>query len=1048
MTSLVRRLAIAACAVAGLSPAVARAQQPATISGRVLTEAGAPIQSASVAIGALNLGTYTDAEGAFRVSVPAERATGVVTLAARRVGYQPKSMQLTLKPGANIQQDFVLVAAPTQLTGIVVTGMSVQREKSQLGTAQQQVSSETLNRTQDPNVLNQLEGKVSGVTITAGGTQGGATRIVSRGASSLAGNNQPLVIVDGVPVFNDNRGGSPGGGGPQSGSIDFGNTLADINPNDIATMTVLKGPNAAAIYGSQAANGAIVITTKKGQATDGRISTQFSSTYSWEKPSVLPDYQNLYGQGAAGKFSYVDGQNGGTNDGADQSWGPRLDGQPIDQFTGPQQPWIAHPDNVESFFNTGKTLTNSLAFSGGTDRANARLSVGNTQQDGYIPNSSWNKLSGSLSGQLKIGDKLTTNATIQYLTNNGRNRPGVGYNTGILEQFIWFGRQVDMNALRNYMDADGKQLNWNYNFHNNPFWLVYENPEYDRRKQLIVSASADYQFTDWLRGMVRAGTNNYNFRASQAYSGGNINFGNPAYAGSFTNYQNEKAQNTSTFMLTADKDVTSRLNVTAMAGAGRRYETYNSNQVDVDGISVPHIYNVSNAAVTPSNSQYLSRRQVNSVYGTASFTWDGWWTVEGTARNDWSSTLPKGKNSYFYPSVNTSVVLTDAIPSLTSNVLSYAKVRGSLARVGNDADVYQLFTTDSGFSTKVGALPQFTLANCIANPSLKPEVTTAGEAGLELGFLDNRVTVDATYYTKTTKNQIINLTLSPASGFTSKAINAGEIRNHGFEGRIAATPFRTNDFEWTTGFNYAANRSEVVDLYGDLESVVLGGTWYAELQARKGGPFGVIWGYSYARDDQGNKLVKDGLPVLGDRKVLGTVEPDWVGGWSNDFRYKQFSLGVLFDFHQGGSLYSVSNMFGEYAGVFKSSLRGREVSVSEPGIIVKGIDVDTGEPNNKIVTSEYYFQNGLFPLHEEYTYDASYVKLRELRVGYDLPESIASKLRAQSINISFVGRNLWLSTDVPNIDPEFAYSNGNFQGMEFAALPNARSLGINLRVTP
>ncbi len=1047
MTSLVRRLVIAA-AVAGLSPAIASAQQPATITGRVLTEAGAPIQSASVAIGALNLGAYSDAEGAFRVSVPADKATGVVTVTARRVGYQPRSMQLTLEPGAAVTQDFVLVAAPTQLTGIVVTGLSVEREKSQLGTAQQQIGSETLNQTQDPNLLNQLEGKVSGVTITSGGTQGGATRIVIRGAGSLAGNNQPLVIVDGVPVFNDNRGGHPGGGGPQSGSIDFGNTLADINPNDIATMTVLKGPNAAAIYGSQAANGAIVITTKKGRATDGKISTAFSSTYSWETPSVLPDYQNLYGQGAAGNFSYVDGQNGGVNDGADQSWGPRLEGQPIDQFTGPQQPWVAHPDNVKSFFNTGKTLTNSLAFSGGTDKANARLSVGNTQQDGYIPNSSWNKLSGSLSGQLKIGDKLTTNATIQYLTNNGRNRPGVGYNTGILEQFIWFGRQVDMNALRNYWKDDGTQFNWNYNFHNNPFWLVYENPEYDRRKQLIVSASADYELTDWLRATVRAGTNNYNFRSSQAYSGGNINFGNPAYAGSFTNFQNEKAQNTSTFMLTADRDVTSRLNVTAMAGTGRRYETYNSNSVDVDGISVPHIYNVSNAAVTPSNSQYLSRREVNSVYGTASFTWDGWWTVEGTARNDWSSTLPKGKNSYFYPSVNTSVVLTDAIPSLESNVLSYAKVRGSLARVGNDADVYQLFTTYDGFSTKFGALPQYTLSNSISNPDLKPEVTTASEVGLELGLFDNRVTVDATYYTKTTKNQIINLTLSPASGFTSKAINAGEIRNHGFEGRIAATPVRTNDFEWNTGFNYAANRSKVVDLYGDLESVVLGGTWYAELQARKGGPFGVIWGYSYARDDQGRKLVQDGLPVLGDRKVLGHVEPDWVGGWSNDFRYKQFSLGVLFDFHMGGSLYSVSNMFGEYAGVFKSSLRGREVSVTDPGIVVKGIDVDTGEPNTVNVTSEYYFQNGLFPLHEEYTYDASYIKLRELRVGYDLPESIAGKLRAQAINISFVGRNLWLSTDVPNIDPEFAYSNGNFQGMEFAALPNARSLGINLRVTP
>lgn len=1048
MTKLVRRLLIAVCTIAGLVPAIALAQQAATISGRVLTEAGAPIQSASVAIVALQLGIYSNEDGTFRFSVPAEQAKGPVTVTARRVGYQPKSMQVTLTPGATIQQDFVLVAAPTQLTGIVVTALGVQKEKSQLGTAQQQINSEELNQTQDPNMLNQLEGKVSGVTITAGGTQGGATRIVIRGASSLAGNNQPLVVVDGIPVFNDNRGGHPAGGGPLTGSVDFGNTLADINPNDIATMTVLKGPNAAAVYGSQAANGALVITTKKGRATDGKISTQFSSTYSWETPSVLPDYQNLYGQGAAGNFSYLDGQNGGVNDGADQSWGPRLDGQPIDQFTGPQQPWVAHPDNVKSFFNTGKTLTNSLAFSGGTDRANARLSVGNTQQDGYIPNSSWNKLSGSLSGQLKVGEKLTTNATIQYLTNNGRNRPGVGYNTGILEQFIWFGRQVDMNALKNYQDSLGNQLNWNYNFHNNPYWLVYENPEYDRRKQFIVSASADYEFTDWLRGMVRAGTNNYNFRSAQAYSGGNINFGNPAYAGSFTNFQNDKAQNTSTVMLTADRDVTSRLNLNAMAGAGRRYETYNSNSVAVDGISIPHIYNVSNAAVTPSNQQYLSRRQVNSVYGTASFTWDGWWTVEGTARNDWSSTLPDGQNSYFYPSVNTSVVLTDALPGLNSKILSYAKLRGSLARVGNDADVYQLLTTYSGFSTKFGSLPQYSMSDSIANPGLKPELTTAAEVGLELGFLDNRVTVDATYYTKTTRNQIINLTLSPASGFKTKAINAGEIRNAGFEGRIAATPLRTKDFEWTTGFNYAANRSKVVDLYGGLESVVLGGTWYAELQARKGGPFGVIWGYPYARNEQGQLLVQDGLPMLGDRKVLGKVEPDWVGGWSNDFRYKQFSLGVLFDFHEGGSLYSVSNMFGEYAGVFKSSLRGREISVTEPGIVVNGIDVDTGEPNTVNVTSEYYFQNGLFPLHEEYTYDASYVKLRELRVGYDLPESIANRLRAQAVNVSFVGRNLWLSTDVPNIDPEFAYSNGNFQGMEFGALPNARSLGINLRVTP
>jgi TonB-linked SusC/RagA family outer membrane protein len=1048
MTSLVRRLAIAA-AIAGLSPALASAQQPATITGRVLTEAGAPIQSASVSIGALNLGAYSDAQGAFRVSVPADKADGVVTITARRVGYQPKSMELTLKPGETIQQDFVLIAAPTQLTGIVVTGLSVTREKSQLGTAQQQISSETLNQTQDPNLLNQLEGKVSGVTITSGGTQGGASRIVIRGAGSLAGNNQPLVIVDGVPVFNDNRGGHPGGGGPQSGSIDFGNTLADINPNDIATMTVLKGPNAAAIYGSQAANGAIVITTKKGRATDGKISTAFSSTYSWETPSVLPDYQNLYGQGAAGNFSYVDGQNGGTNDGADQSWGPRLNGQPIDQFTGPQQPWVAHPDNVKDFFAGGHTTAGNLAFRGGTDRANARLSLGMENVQGYIPNNKFQKLSGLLSGTMQVTPKFSADATLQYINNDARNRPGVGYNTGILEQFIWFGRQVDMSKLKTRFDEDGNLYNWNYNYHNNPYWMQYENPESDQRDRFIGVGSLRYSILPWLDATFRGGSDLYRLNIDQNFAAGNLNYSDPSYSGGFAFTNDYRNETNLDFLLTANRQLTSKVDMNATFGLNRRSESLNTKVQATSGISVPLIYNVSNAAITPTLSQNDQRRRVNSVFGSASATYGGWVTLEGTVRNDISSTLPKGNNSYVYPSGNLSFVLTEAIPALRSQTLSFAKIRGSIAQVGTDADPYKLATVYNGDSRKFAGLPLFGLDNTIANANLKPELTRSNEVGLELGFLNGRVSLDATYYTKSTKNQILNLTLPPSSGFGSVAINAGEIQNKGAEVLLGATPVRlSNGFEWNTSLTWAKNRGKVVELAGNLQTVQIGSAWNATVEARLNEPYGVIRGIPFLRDSATGQLITSGgLLQPGARRVMGNIQPDWTGGWSNTLAYKRFVVSALIDIHQGGDIFSISNMFGQYAGVFASSLKGREVDFDNPGVTVKGIDKKTGQPNTTTVTSEEYF-HGLFQLHDPFILDNSYWKLRELRVAYDLPTNWAARVNSRAVNIAFVGRNLFTHANVPNIDPEFSYTTGNFQGMEFAPLPNARSIGLNLRITP
>jgi outer membrane receptor protein involved in Fe transport len=503
------------------------------------------------------------------------------------------------------------------------------------------------------------------------------------------------------------------------------------------------------------------------------------------------------------------------------------------------------------------------------------------------------------------------------------------------------------------------------------------------------------------------------------------------------------------FLLSANRQLTSKIDFSGTFGLNRRAETFSSKSQSTAGISVPLIYNVSNAAISPTLGQFDTRRRVNSAFGSASATYGGWVTVEGTVRNDVSSTLPKGNNSYVYPSGNVAFVLTEAIPALRSNALSFAKLRGSIARVGTDADPYALRTTYTGQSNKFGGLPLFGLGNTIANSTLKPELTTSNEAGLEMGFFNGRISLDATYYTKSTKNQILNLTVSPTSGFTAVAINAGEIQNKGMEVLLGATPVRlANGFEWNSSLTWARNRGKVVALSGTLQTVQIGAAWNATVEARVNEPYGVIRGIPYLRDEAtGQLIVEDGLPQPGTRRVMGNIQPDWTGGWSNTLSYKRFVVSALLDVRQGGDIFSISNMFGEYAGVFKSTMKGREVDFDNPGVTVKGIDAATGQPNTTTVTAEEYY-HGLFQLHESYIYDNSYVKVRELRVGYDLPTNWASRLNSRAVNVAFVGRNLFTSANVPNIDPEFSYTTGNFQGMEFAPLPNARSIGFNVRVTP
>ena len=1049
MAPRVRYVIASAGLMLAASTQLALAQEPTRVQGLVTNDTRQPLAGVSVGISSLGVGAFTGDDGRYSFVVPAGRGTGQqVTLTARRIGFQPVSASINLG-AATVTKDFLLASSPTQLEGVVVTAMGITREKSQLGTAMQQVDQAELNRTHDQNVMNQLAGKVSGLTVTGSGTQGGSTKVTIRGANSILGNNNPLIVVDGVPISDRDRGGSPNGASTMNNGPDFGSAINDINPDDVESISVLKGPNAAALYGSRASTGVIVVTTKKGRASNGRVATEFSVNYSWDSPSILPDYQNQYGQGFGGEFQFVDGAGSGVNDGADESWGPKLDGRPIDQFFGKAQPWVANPDNVKDFFAGGHTTAGNLAFRGGTDRANARLSLGMENVQGYIPNNKFQKLSGLLSGTMQVTPKFSADATLQYINNDARNRPGVGYNTGILEQFIWFGRQVDMSKLKQRFDDDGNLFNWNYNYHNNPYWMQYENPESDQRDRFIGVGSLRYSILPWLDATFRGGSDLYRLNIDQQFAAGNLNYSDPAYSGAFAFTNDYRNETNLDFLLTANRQLTSKVDMNATFGLNRRAETLNQKAQSTTGISVPLIYNVSNAAITPSLSQNDQRRRVNSVFGSASATYGGWVTLEGTVRNDISSTLPKGNNSYVYPSGNLSFVLTEAIPALRSSTLSFAKIRGSIAQVGTDADPYKLATVYNGDSRKFAGLPLFGLDNTIANANLKPEITRSDEVGLELGFFNGRVSLDATYYAKSTKNQILNLTLPPSSGFGSVAINAGEIQNKGAEVLLGATPVRlANGFEWNTSVTWAKNKGKVVELAGNLQTVQIGSAWNATVEARLNEPYGVIRGIPFLRDSATGELITSGgLLQPGTRRVMGNIQPDWTGGWSNTLSYKRFVVSALIDIHQGGDIFSISNMFGQYAGVFASTMRGREVDFDNPGVTVKGIDKATGQPNTTTVTSEEYF-HGLFQLHEPFIVDNSYWKLRELRVAYDLPTNWAARVNSRAVNIAFVGRNLFTHANVPNIDPEFSYTTGNFQGMEFAPLPNARSIGLNLRVTP
>jgi TonB-linked SusC/RagA family outer membrane protein len=1084
MTKHLRRIVAAASALLGVLPAAVLAQQGTTISGRVTSDAAAPLPGVSVSIPTLGAGGYTDAQGHYSFTVPSTRAAGqTVTLSARRIGYTAKNVTVTLS-GAAVTHDFVLSPSATELTGIVVTALGIEKEKKALGVAQQTLDSSAFTQNaRGTNLVSALSGKIAGINVTSASTQGGSARVVIRGATSIGGNNQPLFVVDGIPIDNSNFANGTEQRG--YGGFDYGNSAQDINPDDIASISVLKGPNAAALYGSRAANGAIIVTTKTGRGTRGFTVTG-NSNMTFESPLRLPKYQNIWGQGYLGDvcdtwkngqahfsegavpntfdyatcgFSYVDGNYGGVNDGVDESWGPKLDGTPRSQYSttvpgaAEVRPWVAHPNNVSSFFQTGRTITSNGAAQGSNDRANVRLSLTRQDVSGIVPNNTLSRTTSALTAGADITSKLSTNGTIQYVQNQGSNRPGTGYDEGNpMMDYVWFGRQVDIAGFQhNMMDPNGDQISWNYSYHNTPWWTQTMNTNHDQRDRVMGTASANYKFNDWVNATLRSGTDFYrnfsNYNVAAGWIGGLFD-GGSYVDGGFQEATRFSQETNTDFLVTAKHNLFSNLGVSANFGGNRRVSRYRANAFGTDQLVIPGVYNIANSAkqVIPSETQFEKR--INSAYGQAEFAYDGYAYLTVTGRNDWSSTLPTGSNSYFYPSVSGSYVFTQAFPGLNfGGHLNYGKLRAGWSRVGNDADPYLLAVTFASAS-QFGDISRFTTPDALLNPALKPENTDAWEVGTEMQWFDNRAGLDLTYYTKTTSNQILSAEVSKASGFNSALVNAGVISNRGIEAQLTLTPIRaSNGFEWDVTMNYGKNKSKVDALYGDLQTVALGPThWSLSVEARKGYPYGAMFGVGYQRDSATNEiLLSDGLPQpqpSSQKRVLGTYTPNWTGGIDNTFHFRNFDFGFLLDTRQGGNVYSTGNMWGSYSGVLASTAYR-----PDSGLVIRGIDQATGKENTVHVRAEDYYHS-LYPIQEAWIYDASFVKLREARIGFNVPPRLLRNTSIQNAHLSLVGRNLALWSKVPNIDPETAFSSTNLQGIEMGQIPTARSIGLQVSVTP
>ncbi|AFD08379.1 SusC/RagA family TonB-linked outer membrane protein [Solitalea canadensis] len=1071
--------------------------QQKKVSGTVTAKSdGLPLPAVSVVVKGTSLGTQTDADGKYSISVP-NGGSIVFTY----VGFQSREV----KVGATSTINIAMESDERQLGEVVVTAMGVQRKKNELPYAAQQVKGEDISKARDANFVNSLSGKVAGLEIRKNNTMGGSTNIVLRGSKSLTGNNQALFVVDGVPYDNSNTNTTDQKTG--RGGYDYGNAAADINPDDIESINVLKGAAATALYGSRASNGVVMVTTKKGSKGMGITINSGVTVGSLDK-STFPKYQKQYGAGY-GKYYGPDPDNdpkwfneGDVNgDGVtdlivpfyeDASWGAKFDSNlmvydwasfdPTSSSYGKPRPWVAAANDPTTFFENPVAINNSIMVDGGGEKGYYKFGYVNNHENGMLPNSKIDKNIFNFGASYKITDKLTTTATINASKTAATGRYGTGYDDkNIANNFRqWWQNNVDIKEQKDAYFRNRDNVTWNWAsatnlkpiFWDNPYFSRYENYENDSRTRFNGNFSLSYKLTSWMDVMGRAAIDSYSETQEERQAYGSVT------TSAYSNFKRNFDEYNYDLLVNFNKNISPALTFKGLVGGNIRKTNISTIDATTNGgLVVPRLYSLSNSAspVQPP-LETAPREQVNGIFASASFGYKELLFLDLTGRRDQSSTLPSANNTYYYPSASLGFVFSK-FTAATAPWISLGKVRLNYAEVGASApasslvDVYKKpLDNDGNPYSSFGSTPLYVVSTTKNNGDLKPERTKSSEIGLEMSFVDQRLGFDVTYYKQNTVDQIVPLPVSRATGYDRMYVNAGNIENKGIEVSAFGTAIKTPSFSWQINLNWSRNRNKVVELPGVDNLLLASMQGGVSINAALGEPYGTIRGGNFVFDDNGNKVVidnsKDNNPdndalngfyqaSATSNEIIGNINPDWIGGMTNSFRYKNLAFSFLIDVRQGGQVFSLDQYYGLATGMYEETAGLNDLGnpVRNPkseggGVILPGVKPD-GTPNDIRVSATNF---GTFGYRRNpaaaFVYDASFVKLREMSLTYSLPASVVSRIAPfKGIDLSLIGRNLWIiHKNLPNADPEDGMSSGNVQGYQVGSYPTARTFGFNVKL--
>src|SRR6056297_516308 len=1005
--------------------------QNTTVSGTVSDASGVPLPGVNV----VEKGTSNDFDGNYTINVSSS-----ATLVFSSLGYETKEISVDGQTTINTS----LADGASELDEVVVTALGIRKETKALGYSLTEVGGEEIATIKTPNAINSLQGKMAGVNISQNATgAAGSSRVIIRGSSSLSGNNQPLYVVDGIPINNANNGSASLWGGS-----DGGDGISSLNPDDIESISVLKGGAASALYGSRASGGVIIVTTKNGKGEEG-FGVEYSSQVTFDRVDTsIQDFQTEYGQGL---FGAKPANTAGALEAGFSSWGPRFDGSSVPQWDGVSRPYSYTGNNIDRFYRTGTTFINTIALTDAKEGLTYRMSVSDLTNEDVLPNSGFNRKSFSLNTTAVLGKKLTQQVNDKYIIEKVLNRPRLSDSPGNANLVGIVPGNLNSNDFLPATDEDGNERQFTDNtFVTNPYFAAFNFRNEDRRNRIIASTSLRYEFTDWLSLTARVGIDNDVIRRT-----GVTPFGTGFQPrGSINEQEIRTNQVDSDIILAANRDITDKFAISAFAGA-------NSNSLRNETLSlgggdfiVPGLEDIANTA-TQSRSRAFSERTINSIYGSVELSYDRWAYVTFTGRNDWFSTLSfPGKttpNDDFYPSINSSLVLSEAFEM--PNFIDFLKIRGGYSEVAGGAqNPYSLNLTYEIFGLPLGGQPTGRISGgTVPNANLVAFSRNEAEIGLDLRMFRNRLSFDLAYYSNNTTNDIVNVATSPFSGFNGASANLGEISNKGFEFLVSGTPIRTANFEWNTSINGAYNEGIVVATDEFDSDVLLDEPRTRNIRVHQivGERFGSLVGVSYERDANGvikYDIDAEGVPraVEGERKILGEGVPPLTLGFTNSFRYKNFNLNVLIDGKFGGQIFSGTNTLAYGNGLHKATLEGRE-----NGPTVSGIDNATDQPFTTTVSPENLqtYWGEINDIAEEFVEDSDFVKLRQLSLGYTLPKKHLENVFLTNVNVSLIASNLFfISRSIDNIDPESAYNVGNSQGLEYFGVPTTRNYGMTISV--